>query len=59
MDELAGFLKDVAPNLVLAAWVIWQDRKVIGELLNTQKWMVEQLMKLHPPQDEHHEESTN
>jgi len=39
------------PNIVVAVWVIIQQNKRIDELLASQKWVLEQLMQLHPPQD--------
>jgi len=39
-----------APNIVVAVWVIIRQDKRIDELLSNQKWLIEQLMALHPPQ---------
>jgi len=39
-----------APNLVIAIWMLSRQDKRIDELLTAQKWLIEQLMKLHPPQ---------
>lgn len=41
-----------APNLIIAVWVIWKGAHLVERLLETQKWMLEQFMALHPPQDE-------
>jgi len=40
------------PNIVIAVWVIWRQDKRIDDLLTAQKWLIEQLMAMHPPQDE-------
>lgn len=50
MDEPIVSLINNAPNLLIAIWVIWRGEKVVNHLLDTQRWMVEQLMALHPPQ---------
>lgn len=39
-----------SPNLLIAAWVIIRQDRRIDELLTSQKWLIEQLMALHPPQ---------
>lgn len=41
-----------SPNLLIAIWVIVRTEKRIDDLLESQKWLIEQLMKLHPPQDD-------
>lgn len=41
-----------APNLVVAIWMLSRQDKRIDDLLAAQKWLIEQLMALHPPQDE-------
>lgn len=41
-----------APNVVVAIWMLWRQDKRIDELLQSQKWLIEQLMALHPPQDD-------
>lgn len=41
-----------SPSLGIAVWsIIRQDRR-IDKLLESQKWLIEQLMALHPPQDD-------
>lgn len=52
MDDPITFLTTLVPNLAIAIWVIWQDRKMMEKLLLQQQWMLEQLMALHPPQSE-------
>jgi uncharacterized membrane protein YbaN (DUF454 family) len=39
-----------SPNLVVAIWMLSRQDKRIDELLTAQKWLIEQLMALHPPQ---------
>lgn len=39
-----------APNLVIAIWMLSRQDKRIDDLLTAQKWLIEQLMALHPPQ---------
>lgn len=39
-----------APNLVVAIWMLSRQDKRIDDLLEKQGWLIEQLMKLHPPQ---------
>lgn len=51
VDWLAALIAG-APNIVIAIWVIWRDGKTMEKLLQQQQWILEQLMKLHPPQDE-------
>lgn len=41
-----------SPNIIVAVWVIVRQDRRIDELLEAQKWLIEQLMALHPPQDE-------
>lgn len=41
-----------APNLVVAIWMLSRQDKRIDDLLEAQKWLIEQLMALHPPQDQ-------
>lgn len=41
-----------SPNLLIAIWVIVRTEKRIDDLLASQKWLIGELMKLHPPQDE-------
>lgn len=41
-----------APNLVIAIWMLNKQNEQINTLLESQKWLIEQLMALHPPQDE-------
>lgn len=38
------------PNLAVALWVLWRDDKRITALLESQRWLIEQLMALSPPQ---------
>jgi hypothetical protein len=40
-----------SPNVIIAIWVIIRQDKRIDDLLEAQKWLIEQLMALHPPQD--------
>jgi len=40
-----------SPSLVVAIWVILRQDARIDKLLESQKWLIEQLMALHPPQD--------
>jgi len=40
-----------APNLVVAIWTIRSQDVRIDKLLTDQRWLIEQLMALHPPQD--------
>lgn len=49
-----GILTVIAtiPNLAIAIWVISQYMKTIDTLLQNQQKLVEQLMALHPPQDD-------
>jgi len=46
-----GTLIASAPNIVVAVWVIIRQDKRIDALLTSQKWLIEQLMALYPPQD--------
>lgn len=39
-----------SPSLVIAVWVILRQDSRIDKLLESQKWLIEQLMALHPPQ---------
>lgn len=39
-----------APNLVVAIWMLSRQDSRINDLLESQKWLIEQLMALHPPQ---------
>lgn len=39
-----------APNLVIAIWMLSRQDKRIDDLLTSQKWLIEKLMSLHPPQ---------
>lgn len=39
-----------APNLVVAIWMLSRQDARINDLLESQKWLIEQLMALHPPQ---------
>lgn len=41
-----------APNLVIAIWMLSRQDKRIDDLLTAQKWLIEQLMAMHPPADE-------
>lgn len=45
-----GTLIASAPNIVVAVWVIIRQDRRIDELLTAQKWLIEQLMAMHPPQ---------
>lgn len=40
------------PNLAIAVWVILQYQTTIKTLLDNQQKLIEQLMSLHPPQDQ-------
>lgn len=53
MDETALAVFATIPNLGIAVWVIWQYQGTIRTLLDNQQKLIEQLMALHPPQDEH------
>lgn len=55
IDDAVQTLITNAPNLVIAIWVIWKGAHLVERLLETQKWMLEQFMALHPPQDEENE----
>lgn len=50
MDEPILSLVNNAPNLIIAIWVIWRGEKIVVTLLENQRWMIEQLMALSPPQ---------
>lgn len=39
-----------SPSLAVAVWTILRQDKRIDKLLESQKWLIEQLMALHPPQ---------
>lgn len=52
MDALLQAFITAAPNMILAVWVLWRDDRRISTLLEIQRWLIEQLMALHPPQDE-------
>jgi len=41
-----------APNLAIAIWTIRSQDLRIDKLLESQQWLVQQLMALHPPQDD-------
>lgn len=41
-----------SPSLVIAVWTILRQDARIDKLLESQKWLIEQLMALHPPQEE-------
>lgn len=47
---LIEFLKAV-PYIIPFAWITLRQDKRIDNLLDSQKWLIEQLMALHPPQD--------
>lgn len=51
IDEPIVSLIKNAPNLIIAIWVIWRGEKVVVTLLENQRWMIEQLMALSPPQE--------
>lgn len=51
MNEEIVSLINNAPNLIIAIWVIWRGEKLVVTFLETQRWMIEQLMQLSPPQD--------
>lgn len=51
MEEFIQSLITQIPNLAVAVWVIRRDGITIEKLLEIEKWMIEQLMALHPPQD--------
>lgn len=51
MDNIVTALIAAIPNMAVALWVLWRDDKRITQLLESQKWLIEQLMALHPPQD--------
>lgn len=55
MDEILSLLIASAPNMLVALWVLWRDDKRITQLLESQKWLIEQLMAMHPPQEENGE----
>lgn len=38
------------PNMAVALWVLWRDDKRITALLDGQRWLIEQLIAMHPPQ---------
>jgi len=40
------------PNLAVAIWCLWQNQKTIDKLIDQQNKLVDQLMALHPPQDD-------
>lgn len=52
MDTIITALIAAIPNMAVALWVLWRDDKRITQLLESQKWLIEQLMALHPPQEE-------
>lgn len=52
MDETLTLLIASAPNMLVALWVLWRDDKRITQLLESQRWLIEQLMAMHPPQDD-------
>lgn len=52
IDAALDTLITNAPNLIIAIWVIWKGAHLVEKLLETQKWMLEEFMKLHPPQEE-------
>lgn len=45
-----GTLIAASPNILIAIWVMIRQDKRIDDLLTGQKWLIEQLMALHPPQ---------
>lgn len=47
-----GTLIASSPNIIIAVWVIVRQDRRIDELLTAQRWLIEQLMALHPPQAE-------
>lgn len=47
-----GTLIASSPNLAIAVWVIIRQDRRVDKLLDSQKWLIEQLMALHPPQDD-------
>lgn len=50
MESFSDFMLNLAPQLLLAGWIIWRDGKTIDKHVEMEKWMLEQLMSLHPPQ---------
>lgn len=50
-EQISTVLGQV-PNLIVAVWVIINYQNTIKQLLDNQQKLVEQLMALHPPQDE-------
>lgn len=51
MDIILQAVITALPNMGVAIWVLWRDDKRISALLEQQKWLIEQLMSLHPPAD--------
>lgn len=52
MDQTVSTVLTTLPNLAIAVWVIWQYQGTIKTLLENQQKLVDQLMALHPPQDD-------
>lgn len=52
MDEGLATLVAMIPNLAVALWVIYNDRKRMDKQDELLKSVIDKLMALHPPQDE-------
>jgi hypothetical protein len=52
MDDAVAKLLEASPYLLVLAWVILRQDARIDKLLESQKWLLEQFMALHPPQDD-------
>lgn len=59
MDPTIATIATNLPNLIIAVWVILHYQQMIKTLLETQQSLLEQLMALHPPQDEQKESEVN
>lgn len=52
MDEILTMVLTAVPNMAVALWALWRDDKRITMLLENERWLIEQLMAMHPPQDD-------
>lgn len=50
METALQALIEASPYIAVLVWVVWRQDQRIDKLLEGQKWLIEQLMKLHPPQ---------
>jgi len=48
---LDAVLKQI-PDFAIAVWCIWNYQRTIANLLTQQNSLINQLMALHPPQDQ-------